>query len=228
MKAIAVTATTLSPFHHHSLAVQSGTATLPTFMPDRALSFALANAMGALRALPVLPLKPKYKEHLSRLPWLASVFETDEPRLMRPLAKRLNLDTEGGYQKAIIDATGTGNLKTYFYIQEVPPGVVYKGAFFGETDPFDLVAETTGRPCNDIVVRVGRHLGGVVKIERAKHEVVRLNAHTARYFDDGRNLPVEIYALHNLQVTPRLPIEKSGNSSEMSAVEIVGGWRSFH
>jgi hypothetical protein len=228
MKAIAVTATTLSPFHHHSLAVQSGTATLPTFMPDRALSFALANAMGALRALPVLPLKPKYKEHLGRLPWLASVFETDEPRLMRPLAKRLNLDTEGGYQKAIIDATGTGNLKTYFYIQEVPPGVVYKGAFFGEADPFDLVAETTGRPCDEIVVRIGRHLGGVVKIERATHDVVRLNAHTARYFDDRRKLPVEIYALHNLQVTPRLSIERSGHSSDMSAAEIVGGWRFFH
>jgi hypothetical protein len=29
-------------------------------------------------------------------------------------------------------------------------------------------------------------------------------------------------------VTPRLPIERSGHSSEMSAAEIVGGWRSFH
>jgi hypothetical protein len=41
------------------------------------------------------------------------VFET--PRLLPPLARRLNLDDEAGLTKAVQDATSTGNLKTYFF-----------------------------------------------------------------------------------------------------------------
>ena len=96
--ATSLKATVLSPFHYHSLAVQSGTATLPVFMTDRAMGFALSAALGALRASPALPKEPDYKRHLSQLPWMASVFETDTPKLLRPLAKRLNIDAEGGLQ----------------------------------------------------------------------------------------------------------------------------------
>lgn len=228
MKAIAVAATTLSPYHHHSLAVQSGTATLAAFMPDRAVAFALANAMGALRASPTLPVRPNYQRHLAELPWLASVFETSEAKLMRPLAKRLNLDGEGGYQKSIMDATGTGNLKTYFHIQEVPPGVIYTGALFGKEDPFDLVASVTGAPCDAIVVRIGRHLSGLLKLEKAGHTEVRLNAHTPTFFGLSQQLPVETYALHDLQITPRMPIAAGLGASSPTASDIIASWRPFN
>ncbi len=218
MEAIGVKATILSPFHYHSLAVPSGTATLPAFMTDRAMSFALSGALGALRASPALPFTADYKRHLTDLPWLASVFETKTPALLRPLAKRLNIDAEGGLQKSVLDATGTGNLKTYFFIQEVPPGVVYDGAVFGP-DPFALAGKRLDREAREIVVRTGRHLGGLVRLERAPVDAVRLNVHTAALFEQAESLSVEIYALHDLQVTKRIPIAE--------AAAHVGRWRSF-
>lgn len=217
--ATALQATVLSPFHYHSLAVPSGTATLPAFMTDRAMSFALSAALGALRASPALPKAPDYKTHLVALPWIASVFETEEPQLLRPLAKRLNIDGEGGLQKYVMDATGTGNLKTYFFIQEVPPGVVYHGAIFGP-DPFKAVTKAEGREPREIVVRTGRHLGGLLKLERAPVETVRLNVHTAALFDAPERLPkVAIYALHDLQVTEPMALDE--------ARAHVGRWRTF-
>ena len=52
-----VKATALTPFHYHSLAVPSGTATLAQYLTDRAVSYALASAMGALCPSPALPVK---------------------------------------------------------------------------------------------------------------------------------------------------------------------------
>ena len=135
---IGARATVLVPFHYHSLAVPGGTATLPDFLTDRQISFAIAAALGCLSASPALPMKD-YRAHMTALPLLASVFETKEARLLRPLAKRLNIDAEAGLTKSVQDATGTGNLKTYFFIQEVPPGLVYEGAIFG-ADPFALAS----------------------------------------------------------------------------------------
>ena len=136
------------------------------------------------------------------------------PRLLPPLARRLNLDDEAGLTKSVQDATGTGNLKTYFFIQEVPPGVVFEGAVFG-ADPFVLAAEAEARPIQEIVVRTGRHLSGLLRLERISLTNVRLNAHTAALF--GQDLPVEVYAMHDLQVTPRMSL------AEASAR--VAGWR---
>ncbi|MGH6815696.1 MAG: hypothetical protein ACREC6_08325 [Hyphomicrobiaceae bacterium] len=217
-QATGVAATVLSPFYYHSLAVPSGTATLPVFMPDRAMSFALSAALGALRASPALPLVPDYRGHLAALPWMTSVFETEDPALLRPLAKRLNIDAEGGLQKKVMDATGTGNLKTYFFVQEVALGVVYRGAVFGP-DPFATVERREGRRPREIVVRTGRHLAGLLRLERADVKAVRLNVHTAALFEQESDLRVEIYALHDLQVTPRMPLDE--------ARDRVGRWRSF-
>jgi hypothetical protein len=208
-----VRATVLSPFHYHSLAVPSGTATQPEYLTDRQVAFALGAALGCLSSNLPLPAKD-YRAHLSAFPFLASVFETSDPRLLPPLARRLNLDDEAGLTKSVQDATGTGNLKTYFFIQEVPPGVVFEGAVFG-ADPFALAAEAEGRPVHEIIVRTGRHLSGLLRMEPAGSTRVRLNAHTAALF--GQEASVEIYAMHDLQVTPLLPI--------MEAAAQVALWR---
>ena len=217
-----IRATTLTPFHYHSLAVPSGTATLAPYLADRAISYALASAMGALAASPALP-KKNYLRDFRALPWLASVFEAREPRLMRPLGKRLNLDAEGGYQKRIHEATGTGNLKTWFFIQEVPPGTVYHGAIFGP-DPFLLAEGIENRDVGRIVVRIGRHLGGMLALDRCEtddNDKVRLNAWTADLagydVDNDPLMSVDVYALHDIQITAPMPLG--------AAAERVSAWR---
>ncbi|WP_235442192.1 hypothetical protein [Rhabdonatronobacter sediminivivens] len=186
------------------------------------MSYAIGGALGALRPSVVLPEKD-YRRDLAALPWLCSVFEARNPALLPPIGKRLNLDAEGGYPKKIMDATGTGNLKTWFFIQEVPPGVVYDGAIFGP-DPFDMVSRQEGREVGQIVVRTGRHLGGLVALTRANDPShVRLNAHTANLFGmDPRTeeaLSVDVFALYDMQFTR--PMELA------AAAEIVGAWRGF-
>lgn len=215
---VGVRATVLAPFYYHSVAVPSGTATLPDFIGDRAMSFAIASGLGCLSRSPALP-KMDYLKHMSALPGLASLFETDEPRLMRPLGKRLNIDAELGFSKSIQDATSTGNLKTWFFVQEIPVETVYRGAYFG-VDPFELASESEGRPVSTIHIRVGRHLSGLLKLEKADVDSVRLNAHTAMAFgkDVGeRGIRVERYAMHDMQPTVKIPI---GIASEM-----VNSWR---
>lgn len=214
---VGVRATVLSPFHYHSLAVPSGTATQPDFLTDRQMSFALGAALGCLSSSPALPRKD-YRTHLAALPFMASVFETAQPQLLPPLARRLNLDEEAGLTKAVQDATGTGNLKTYFFIQEVPPGVEYCGAVFG-ADPFALAGRAEGRPCHEIVVRTGRHLGGLLRLEPEPLGEVRLNAHTAALFEQADGLAVELYALHDLQLSRLLPAMEAGKK--------VARWRPF-
>lgn len=208
-----VTATTLTPFHYHSLAVQSGTATLAAYLADRSMSYALAGAMGALAASAALP-KKDYRRDLERLPWLASMFETKTPRLMKPLGRRLNLDGEGGYQKRIMDATSSGNLKTWFYIQEVPQDVVYEGAFFGP-NPFELAG------VEQLILRTGRHLSGLLRVEPSSSSGgIRLNAWTADLFGDATDdLEIDYFALQDIQVTIEMRQEE--------AAARVARWRSF-
>lgn len=216
----AVRAETLTPFHYHSLAVQGGTATLSTFLADRSMSYAMAGAMGGLRPSACLPVSKDYAGDLRAMTWLCSAFEAENPRLLAPLGKRLNLDTEGGYQKRVMDATGTGNLKTWFYIQEVPQGVIYHGAVFGP-DPFEMASEAEGRPVKEIILRTGRHLGGVVSLKRSEEgRDVRLNVHTAHLLGADPNaddrLSVDLFALYDIQLTRPHRLEV--------AAEIVSGW----
>lgn len=195
-KAISITARTLTPFCYHSLMVQSGTATLPELIGDRATAFGLAAALGMTMPRLGLPTKD-YRTHISAMPYRTSVFVTDQPRLLPPLTRRLNLDAEAGLQRKIQDVAKKGNLKDYFHVQEVPAEQEFKGAVFGLEgfDPF----EESGQ--SEIVIRVGLHRGGMVLLKKTETNApVRLNAATAALF--ARELSVERYCLHSIQLTP--------------------------
>jgi len=178
--------------------VQGGSATLPELIGDRAVAFGLSAALGWTWLRTALPAKD-YRGHLGAMPFRCSVFTTDDARLLPPLARRLNLDDEAGMQKKFSNATSKGNVKTYFHIQEVPPYQQFPGIIFG-LDPFAFTGE------KELVIRVGLHRNGMVRLRPASGQVekVRLNAATARLF--GRDLPVNRYCLHNLQLTPELSL----------------------
>lgn len=202
MKIIAITAETLTPFCYHSLMVQSGTATLPELISDRAVAFGLAAALGMTAARVALPPKD-YRSHLAAMPFRTSVFMTDSPCLLPPLTRRLNLDAEGGFQTKIQNVAKKGNLKDFFHTQEVPPGQVYNGALFGldNFDPFEYAGE------DELVIRAGLHRNGMIRLKKAEDHSgeVRLNASTAALFD--RELAVERFCLYSLQLTQRMCLE---------------------
>ena len=197
MIAVGVKATTLTPFAYHSLMVQSGTASIPQLISDAAIAFALASSLGMAKASVALPPKD-YRRDWWAVPWRTSVFETENPRLLPSLTRRRNLDAEAGLQKKVRDVARKGNLKDFFSTQEVPPGQVFRGAVFG-ADPFKLSGES------QIVVRVGLHRGGMVRLEKETVENVCLNATTAALFE--QELPVSRYLLHTLQLTPPMPLD---------------------
>ena len=194
-----IRAETLTPFAYHSLMVQSGTATLPELVSDNALMFGLAATLGMVRNSVCLPDK-NYRRDLDAMPWRASVLTTDNPRLLAPVARRLNLDEEGGIKQKLYAVTSKGNLKTYFFTQEVPPGVVFNGALFG-FDPFEYSGQ------NELVIRIGLHRNGMLRLQRCEIEQVRLNAATAALF--GRELSVDRYLLYGLQLTAAMPARQA-------------------
>ncbi len=201
-----IRATTLTPYNYGHLAVQGGVATIPELIGDRAVAFALAAALGMMRASVVLPSKD-YHTHLGAMPWRTSVLETDSPRLLPPLARRSDLGAEGGYPEKVRRAAASGNFKEYFTIQEVPQGQVFRGAVFGE-DPFARVDGV-----NTLVVRIGSNRTGMLKIERDDSvKEVRLNAATALLF--GRRLEIERYVLHEMQLTPSLALDDAAREVE--------------
>jgi hypothetical protein len=219
-RATPVEVRTLSPFHYHSFVVPSGTATMTGFLADRSTAYALAGALGALAAAPALPEKD-YARDLRALPCLFSMLESESNQLLPPSGRRLNLDQEGGYGEKIQAATGTGNLKSWYFVQEVPPGTVYRGVVFGP-DPFELASEATGAPVDDIVMRTGRHLGGLLRMTRGvvTPEEIRLNAHTAMVFGDDledADLRIEVFVLYDVQVTRPIAVDR--------AAAIVDRWR---
>jgi hypothetical protein len=195
--AIGIRATTLTPFAYHSLAVQGGTATLPELISDAALCFGLATALGHARPWCALPAKD-YGRDWRAMPWRASVLLADQPRLLPPLARRLNLEEEGGFPKKLRDVVSKGNLKQFWSTQEVPPAVTFRGALFGP-DPFETIG------ADEIVIRIGLHRNGMVLLERdATTEQVCLNAATAALF--ARELAVERFLLYGLQLTQRMTL----------------------
>lgn len=197
----AIRATTLSPFAYHSLAVQGGSATLPELISDTAMAFGLAASLGMMSNRVALP-KCDYRRDLSAMPYRASVFTTQHPRLLPPLTRRLNLDAEAGLQRKVQDAAKKGNLKDYFHIQEVPEGQVFDGMLWG-LDPFAYAEQ------QELVIRIGLHRSGLVKLEPGNATSVRLNAATAHLF--GRQLPVERYCLHNLQLSPLISPQEAAS-----------------
>lgn len=203
MNIIPITAETLTPFAYHSLMVQNGTATIPELISDRAICFGLSLALGMTQARVALPPK-NYRTHMAAMPFRASVFMTETPALLPPLACRLNLDAEGGLQKKTQDVAKKGNLKDFFFIQEVPPYQIFRGALFGinEFNPFAYTRK------KEIIIRVGLHQRGMVRLKRHEESdthQVRLNASTAYLFD--QELKVDRYLLHSLQLTPWMDLK---------------------
>lgn len=197
---VGIKATTLTPFCYHSVMVQNGTATLPDLISDHAVAFGLASELGWMPARVALPSKD-YRRDLSAMPYRCSVFTTDSPRLLPPLLRRLNLDAEGGLKEKIHTVARKGNLKDFFFVQEVPQGQEFKGAIFG-FDPF----EETGQ--ERLIIRIGLHRAGMVLLERdASVKRVRLNSSTATLF--GEDLPTDRYYLHGLQLTEPLELAKA-------------------
>ncbi len=219
MLATPVRLETVSAHHYQSLAIPSGVSSLSTHMADRSVAYGLASAFGGLSCSVALP-KKDYRRDFAGMTWLASVFEAEKPGLMRPQGRRLNLDQEGGYQKSIQIATGTGNLKSWFFIQEIPPNVVYSGAVFGP-DPFEMASTVEGRKVHQIVFRVGRHRNGLVRMEPAKERDVRLNLHTGFVcgadLEREERLRVEIPALWDLQISEPLRLT--------TAEDIIADWK---
>ena len=146
------------------------------------------------------------------MPYRTAVFMTDRPKLLAPLTRRMNLDAEAGLQRKIQDVAKKGNLKDFFHVQEVPPEQELRGAVFGLDgyDPFEKAGES------ELVIRVGLHRNGMVRLERSEEvQRVRLNAATAALFE--RELPVERYCLHAIQLTPPMDLD--------AAAEEVIQWR---
>ncbi len=191
---IPIEVTTLTPFAYHSLAVQGGSATLPELISDTAIAFGLAATLGMMSSRVALP-RCDYRRDLSAMPYRASIFTTRDPRLLPPLTRRLNLDAECGLQQRVQNVAKKGNLKDFFHIQEVPHGQHFYGLLCG-LDPFAASGQ------NELVIRIGLHRSGMCRLQRATNppQPVRLNAATAHLF--GRELAVERYCLHNLQLTP--------------------------
>ena len=205
MKAISVgiQAETLTPFAYHSLMVQGGTATLPELISDRAIAFALASTLGIMRARVALPGKD-YLRDWRAMPWRTSVFSSSNPSLLPPIIRRLNLTEDGGYKEKLQNLTGKGNFKDFFSTQEVPQGVIFKGVVFG-FDPFKEIFKLTGK--EELVIRVGLHRNGMVRLTPEKQKKVRLNVSTAALFK--RELAVDRYLLHSLQLSPEMPIKEA-------------------
>lgn len=201
----------LSPHHYQSLAIPGGAATLSTHMADRAVMYGLTGALGGMTPGVALPSKD-YRRDLAEMSWMASAFEAEIPRLMRPLGRRLTLEHEGGAQGWMQTATGTGNLKTWFFIQEVPPGTVYHGAVFG-ADPFELASRAQGEEVSEIIFRTGRHRGGIVRATRGEACKVRLNMHTGFIAGADVNadprIRVEIPALWDIQLSQKLALDEA-------------------
>ena len=199
--------TALSPWAWHGLAVPSGTATLNDVVTDTAMAFATAAALGMAPRAPCLPPTPDYRRHLAVLPFKTTLFLGNDNRLSRPLARRLNLDAECGMPKSVHNARTSGNIKDYYYVQEVAAGSVFYGCFL-HADPFRIAHEAYGEQTDRLVVRLGLGRNGTGLLERCAggHDIC-LNLHTARLFERDVGLPAGPYRLHNIQLSQPLEVD---------------------
>ena len=209
--------TALTPWAWHGLAAPSGTATLNNVVTDTALAFAVAAALGMMPRNPCLPTAPDYRGHLAVLPYTISLFLGHSNRLLRPLARRLNLDAESGMPKRIDTARKSGNIKDYFHIQEVSPGSVFYGAFL-HTDPLHIAQDVCGGRPRSLVVRLGLGRNGVGVLEPCERQelLIRLNLHTVRLFDPETELEASSFLLHNIQ--PSIAMDPE------SALSLTSSW----
>ncbi|MDM8524302.1 hypothetical protein QUF80_13110 [Desulfococcaceae bacterium HSG8] len=202
-----IKATTLTPFSYHSLMVQDGSATLPELISDRAVAFGLAACLGMINRSVALPPKD-YQTHLRIMPWRTSVFFTDNPRLLPPLQHYTNLDGEGGFRNSLNEAVNKGNFQRYYRIQEVPHHQKFYGAIFG-FDPFEYARQIEPGRKDRLVIRIGLHRNGMVRLESADVEEVYLNVHTAAQYFNRDELKMSRYILHSLQITPAMLVQEA-------------------
>ncbi len=208
--------TALTPWAWHGLAVPSGTATLHDLVTDTSMAFSTAFALGMGPRWPCLPTAPDYRGHLASIPFKPSLFCGSGNRLNRPLARRLNLDAEGGLPASIHRAVTSGNIKNYFHIQEVAVGSTFRGVFL-HSDPLALTEKAYGEKLDRLVVRLGLGRVGVGLLERcAEVPEIRLNLHTAQLFDPDVSAKAEADRLYNIR--PTLPLEPG------EALRITATW----
>lgn len=181
------------------MAVPSGTSTLSDIVTDTAVAFATAFALGMGDRSPCLP-SLNYRGHLGALPFKTSLFSGNRyNRLNRPLARRLNLDTECGLPQRVHVARSSGNIKDYYHIQEVLAGAEFHGSFL-HSDPLNIAIEKYGNQVKSLVIRLGLGRTGVGLLEPVdQEETVQLNLHTARLFDPNISLESGFFRLHNIQ-----------------------------
>ena len=208
--------TALSPWAWHGLAVPSGTSTLNDVVTDTAMAFGAAAALGMTPRSPCLPSAPDYRGHLAALPFKTTLFLGHDNRLIRPLARRLNLDAESGMPKSVDDARTSGNIKDYYHIQEVAAGSVFHGCFL-HADPLRIAHDAYGARTERLVIRLGLGRNGMGLLERCadRHDIC-LNLHTARLFDSDVDLHAGPYRLHNIQPSTALEPEL--------ALRVTSGW----
>ena len=189
---VGVVAELLTPFHYHSLATPSGSATLPEYLSDIAMNYAIAAALGMMQGV-ALPIQADYKRDLQAIPWRCSVLMAGHSELRPPMVQRFNIGAEAGHNSRIHSGSSKGNLKDFYRIQEVDRGGVFRGVIFGE-NPFSLCQQ------EELIVRIGKHRRGMVRL-RPENGItdVHLNAYTANLFDQTES--VERFVLHTLQLT---------------------------
>ena len=210
------TLTALSPWAWHGLAVQSGTTTLNDVVNDTAVSFATACALGMSWRSPCLPCDADYRNHLANIPFKTSLFLGHGNKLNRPLAKRLNLDFECGIQMSIHHARNSGNIKDYFYIQEVSVGSKFHG-YFLHADPLQIAEQAYNQRIDQLVVRLGLGRSGIGLLEKSKVDCeISINLHTANLFNKEVNIESGSYRLHNIQ--------PSRSVSKDEALQITSEW----
>ena len=209
--------TALTPWAWHGLAVPSGTATLNDVVTDTAMAFATATALGMAPRVPCLPGSPSYRTHLAAIPFKASLFLGEGNRLNRPLARRLNLDSECGMPKSIDTARKSGNIKDYYHVQEVAAGSVFDGWFL-HGDPLSIALDAYGEARERLVIRLGLGRTGVgLLTPRTSAGGIQLNLHTAQLFDPAISVKAGPYRLHTIQ--PSVVLEAA------EALEITAAWR---
>lgn len=196
---VGVKATLLGPMAWHSLSVPGGTASLKDALGDRAVCYAIASALGWMRAGGALPTAEQTLQDLREMPFRCSMLMAEEAKLLPPRARKLNADAEGPVHKSLQGVMDSGNVKAFHSIQEIAPGSVYSGALFGE-DPFALAGASR------LVLTMGLNRRGMVLLEPMEEpETVRLNPHTATVF--GRSLPGEVYWTRTMRATPEMGVE---------------------
>lgn len=224
MKITYVKATTTAPYYYCHIPMTMGQATLPNLISDRAIMFAINNTLGFMNANLSMPEK-NYKKHIASMPIKSSIFLLDKnvsPQLLPPLARRHDIKSEGGEPDRVRRATGSGNFKDFFYIQEVPYGMDFYGCLYGE-DPFELLNTET------FSVRIGANRGGSLKLKKVfkqdideQNQKITINVKTAELFEPKIE---DLNSILKIEKTYLGDIQLTGEKDALDFKEIITTWK---